>query len=202
MRFKQSESTPARRWIMFFCADDDSADNYAPKTGLSFGSGDLKVAKAGTAWANATGTTANGRAVEIGGGWYWYQFEAAELDTLGAIGLLTNVTDVYSSGASAEVVAVDQYNAASGGMSNLDATVSGASRFTIAGLLDEADTIEPDITLRGALRLMLAVLAGTSSGAGTGTEIYRAAGSTTKARVTVTISSNNRTAILTDITDA
>ena len=155
MRFKQNESAASRRWIMFFACDDDSADAYAPKTGLSFGAGDLKVAKAGAAWANATGTTANGRVVEIGGGWYWYQFEAAELDTLGAIGLFTNVTDVYSAGASAEVVAVDQYNAASGGMSNLDATVSGGSgSAVVTALLAETidgETIETILAIAGAV---------------------------------------------------
>lgn len=194
---KQSEATAARRTILFQCFDDDSADSYAPKTGLTFGAGDLKVAKSSAAWADAAGT-----ATEIGNGWYWYSFTAGEVDTLGPVSLIVNKTDVYADAAVAQVVAFNPYSASDLGLTNLDATVSGASRFTIDGLLDEANTIEPDITLRGALRLMLAVLAGTSTGAGTGIEIYRAAGSTTKARVTATISSNNRTAISTDITDA
>jgi hypothetical protein len=68
-----------------------------------------------------------------------------------------------------------------------------------AALLDLTNGIETSLTLRGAMRLMSAVLVGELSGAGTGTEVFRNVGDT-KDRVTATISSNNRTAIVTDAT--
>jgi hypothetical protein len=66
-------------------------------------------------------------------------------------------------------------------------------------LLDRSDAIETSLTVRGAMRLALAALAGKLSGAGTGTEVFRNVGDT-KDRITATISSNNRTAIVTDAT--
>lgn len=200
MRYKQSESAAERRWIMFFCADDDAGDNYAPKTGLTFGLGDLKVAKAGSAWADATGTTANGRVVEIGGGWYWYQFSATELNTLGALGLFTNVTDVYSDGSRAEVVVLDQYNASSGGMVNLDATVSSClPSATAAEVWDLADGVETDMTPRQALRLVAAILGGQTEGADTNSEKFLAAVANHKIRATVTLVGSDRSSVAVDL---
>jgi len=86
-QYQQSEATSARRWIPFQCFDDDSADAYAPKTGLTFSDGELKIAKAGAAVASATGYAS---VVEAGNGWYWYPASASELDTLGP-GLLIPV---------------------------------------------------------------------------------------------------------------
>lgn len=68
-------------------------------------------------------------------------------------------------------------------------------------LLDAANTIETGLTVRGALRLALAALAGKLSGAGSGTEVYRNAVGDSKDRITATVTSaGNRTAITTDAT--
>jgi hypothetical protein len=62
-------------------------------------------------------------------------------------------------------------------------------------LLDRADGIETDITLRQAMRIMAAVLAGKASGAGTGTEIFKGLdGLTDRVQVTAD-AAGNRTAV-------
>jgi hypothetical protein len=57
------------------------------------------------------------------------------------------------------------------------------------------------MTFRGALRLMGAVLMGRRSGTGSGTEVFNAAVTNAKPRVTATIDGNgNRTNVTTDQT--
>lgn len=198
-QYQQSEATSARRWIPFQCFDDDSADGYAPKTGLTFSDGELKIAKAGAAVASATGYAS---VVEAGNGWYWYPASASELDTLGPGLLIPVKTDVYASATEFMVVAYDPFSATELGLTNLDATVSSrvaaADYEDIDTWMDTADSVETGLTLRGFFRLAAAVLFGKTSGAGTGTETFRAAVADGKVRVTTTISGNNRTAITTD----
>lgn len=195
--YKQSESTSSRRWILFRCFDDDSGDGYAPKTGLTFANGELKIAKPGAADANATGYAS---VVEAGHGRYWYPASAAELDTLGVCSLVVNKTDVYAADAEFQVVPFDPYSSASLGLSNLDATVSStAPAAVVTALLDTADTIETGVTLRNAMRAVLSVLAGHTTGAGTGIEVFRNAVVNSKPRVTVTMTGANRTSITYDL---
>jgi hypothetical protein len=68
-----------------------------------------------------------------------------------------------------------------------------------AGLLDLTDGVETSWTVRGALRIFLATLAGKSAGAGTGTLTYRDMADS-KNRISATISSGNRTAVTRDAT--
>jgi hypothetical protein len=69
----------------------------------------------------------------------------------------------------------------------------------VAAVLDGVDGIEPGLTAREALRLMAAMLFGQVSGAGTGTEVFKAAKTAAKARVTVTATAaGNRTAVVVD----
>lgn len=66
-------------------------------------------------------------------------------------------------------------------------------------LLDRTNGVETGLTLRGALRLALAALAGKVSGAGTGTEVFRNAVADSKTRITSTVDGDgNRTAVSTD----
>jgi hypothetical protein len=200
MQIKLSESTTARRRIPFFCFDDDAADAYAPKTGLTFSAGEIQLSKNGAIETSSTGTVS-----EIGGGWYYYESALAELDTVGFLTVRPAKTDVYSNGTVVQIISVDLYDAADLGLSNLDATVS--SRFAAASyqdiddMLDAADSIETGVTLRGTFRLLLAALAGKISGGGTTTITIRNAVADSKPRITATVdSSGNRTAITTDQT--
>lgn len=198
MFYQQSESTAAYRWVEFRCFDDDSADAYAPKTGLTFSDGELKWAKAGSAAVNAT---AFASVVEIGNGRYWYPASAAELDTLGKAILTVVKTDVFAEDTTILVVPWDPYSATSLGLTNLDATVSSCSPANMAaGLLDLTDGIETGLTPRQALRLLCAIVGGLTTGAGTASEVFRAAVSNAEPRATVTITGANRTAITYDLT--
>lgn len=68
-------------------------------------------------------------------------------------------------------------------------------------LLDRSAGVETGLTLRQALRLTLAALAGKVSGAGSGTEVFRNAIADSKDRITATVDvDGNRTAITTDLT--
>lgn len=70
-----------------------------------------------------------------------------------------------------------------------------------AALLDQSNAVETGLTVRGALRAALAVLAGKASGAGTGTNTFRAAASDSKVRVTSTVdSAGNRSSVTLDTT--
>jgi hypothetical protein len=71
----------------------------------------------------------------------------------------------------------------------------------IATEVFDTQTVETGMTFRGALRLMAAVLVGRRSGTGSGTEVFNAAVTNAKARVTGTIDGNgNRTNVTTDQT--
>jgi hypothetical protein len=71
----------------------------------------------------------------------------------------------------------------------------------IATEIFDTQTVEAGMTFRGALRLMGAVLAGRRSGTGSGTEVFNAAVTNAKPRVTATIDgSGNRTNVTTDQT--
>ena len=68
-----------------------------------------------------------------------------------------------------------------------------------AAVMDKTDGIETGLTFRQSLRLASAVLFGRRSGTGSGTEIFNAAVTNAKARVTGTIDgSGNRTNVTTD----
>jgi hypothetical protein len=71
----------------------------------------------------------------------------------------------------------------------------------IATEIFDTQTVEAGMTFRGALRLMGAVLMGRRSGTGSGTEVFNAAVTNAKPRVTATIDgSGNRTNVTTDQT--
>jgi hypothetical protein len=81
---------------------------------------------------------------------------------------------------------------------DVESAVSGSS--LAADIVDLADAIETGLTLRQAMRLALAVLAGKISGGGTSTETFRNAVADSKNRVVATVdASGNRTAITTDV---
>ena len=68
-----------------------------------------------------------------------------------------------------------------------------------AAVMDKADGIETGLTMRQSQRLQSSVLFGRRSGTGSGTEIFNAAVTNAKARVTGTIDgSGNRTNVTTD----
>lgn len=106
------------------------------------------------------------------------------LTTVGSIGklLVTNIDAAISSR-----LATSGYTVPPTANANADA------------LLDRTDGIETGLTVRGALRLDTAVLAGKVSGAGTGTEVFRNAVADSKPRVTATVTAaGNRATITTD----
>jgi spore maturation protein SpmB len=80
-------------------------------------------------------------------------------------------------------------------------TAAVPSTVQIATEIFDTQTVEAGMTFRGALRLMGAVLAGRRSGTGSGTEVFNAAVTNAKPRVTATIDGNgNRTNVTTDQT--
>lgn len=79
--------------------------------------------------------------------------------------------------------------------------LTAAERTTLSNtLMDLANGVEDGMTPRQAMRLLTAILGGLVSGAGTGTEVFKAAVSASKERVTATVDSKgNRTGISVDL---
>ena len=194
-----NEPTSARRRIPLFLFDDDSADAYAPKTGLTFTASEMLISKNGAAEANSAGTV-----VEIAGGGYYYQATQAEMDTVGFFSVRPNKTDVYGSPSVVQIIALNLYDAAAAGLTNLDAAMTTrlatASYENTDAFLDKANAIETGLTPRQALRAMASLLFGKVSGARTGTETFRNAVADTQARVTVSSDAQgNRTSVITSL---
>lgn len=149
---KQNETNAAYRWIFFTCYDPDAADDYAPKTGLTFAAGELKIAKAGGVFADALNYAS---VVEAGRGGYWYPAAQTELNTLGPLALVTDKADVYADPSVVLVEAVDANNATNFGLGNLDAAIStGGAAAVVAALLAEeidGETIEKILAIAGAV---------------------------------------------------
>lgn len=195
MLIKLSETTAALRRIPFFAMDDDSADGYASKPGLSFSTTEVKLSKNGATEVDATGTV-----TEIGGGAYYYEATEAELGTIGFLTVRPAKTDVYTMPVTVQIVSINPYDANAMGMAYLDAATSSRLATTAYqdadDFLDAANGVETGMTMRQALRLCASVLGGLVSGASTGTEVFRAAVSNASARVTFTVDANgNRTSI-------
>lgn len=194
---KLNEATAAYRWLAFRCLDDDSADAYAPKTGLTFASGELKIAKRGVTSAAAANYAT---VVEASDGWYWYPLSAGECDSLGAGMLIVSKTDVFADAAHFQIVATDPQDANAGGLARLDASVSSCSPANMAAaLLDLADGIETGMTPRQALRLLCAILGGQTEGADTNSEKFLAAVANHKIRATVTLVGSDRSSVAVDL---
>lgn len=190
MLIKQSESTAARRTVYFTAVN--TADDSAYTSTLS--GADIQVSKAGGAESNSAGT-----ATHIATGLFKYVMTAGECDTLGEVSIRLAKSGVYNDVRTVNVVPWDPYSASSLGLSNLDATVSSRSSHTVANVWDVADGVETGMTPRQAMRLLCAIIGGLTVGAGTSSEVFRAAVSNAEPRVTVTITGANRTAITYDL---
>lgn len=194
---KLDEATANYRWVAFRCLDDDSADDYAPKTGLTFSAGELKIAKRGTAAASAAN---HASVVEAGNGWYWYPLSQGECDTLGPLMLIVAKTDVFADAALAQVVSYDPQDANALGLARIDAAVTTASPANMAtALLDLEDGIETGLTPRQALRLLCAIIGGQTEGADTNSEKFLAAVAAHKIRATVTLVGSDRSSVAVDL---
>lgn len=150
-------------------------------------------------------------------GMYYLDLTAAEMnaDTVSVI--------IKTTSSGAKTTPIVLYPA-TGNINNLDATVSSVKTDTAAILLDTGtdgvvvasgsksgyalsvagvdaildDVVEGTLTLRQIQRVMLAALAGKSSGGGTATILFKGDNGTTT-RITATVDSNgNRTAITVD----
>jgi hypothetical protein len=193
-----SETLAARRRIPLFLFDDDSADSYAPKTSQTFIAAEIRVSKNGAAEVDSAGTV-----VEVAGGGYYYQATQAELDTLGYLSIRPNKTDVYGSPSVVQVIALNLYDAAAAGITNLDATVSSrlpTSTYEGAdAILDKANGVYTGFTLRQAIRAISAILHGKVSGARTGREVFRSINDDSDAVTVTNDSAGNRTAVVRNV---
>lgn len=77
MIFTQSEATAAQATWVFYLSN--AADG-TPATGKTIAGSDFRIAKAGGAFGNATGTV-----TEMSLGWYKMVFAAGDLDTIGSL---------------------------------------------------------------------------------------------------------------------
>lgn len=193
---KQSETTANRLEVALLVIK--TADDTGYTSNLL--NSEIKIIKPGASAVNAT----NG-STHLSNGLHRFILTQSEVDTVGVLKIQINQASCYGDVKEVQVVAFDPYSQASLGLTNLDTTVSSrlatSSYEDTDDFLDKTNAIETGVTPRGALRLMLAVLLGKVSGAGTGTENFRNAVADTKTRVTAVVdTSGNRTTITTDQT--
>jgi len=133
-------------------------------------------------------------------------------------GVITTVTNLTNDPPGVTTLLSRLSSARAGFLDFLDAAISSRSTFaggavasvtapvavSASGLdaaLDTANGVETGLSLRGALRLMAAVLFGKASGLATATAVFRNAVADAKSRVTATTDvDGNRTAVTTDQT--
>lgn len=176
----------------------DATDGFTPETGLT---PVVTLSKAGGAFAAAAGAV-----TEISSGWYQVAGNAADTGTDGA--LILKATGVGSRDAYVvnEVVSFDPRDTVRLGLTalpNAAADAAGGLVISDAGGLDidalntqivGANGVETGISLKQALRLAVAVLAGRASGGGTATLVYKTPDNSAT-RLTLTVDSNgNRSA--------
>lgn len=193
MLILRSQNTAALRTI-YFRADNTADDS--PYTGTLTGA-DIKISKAGGAEASSLGT-----ATHIASGLFKYVFDLTEIDTYGALSVRLAKTGVYPDAVVVQVVAVDVTDPNSLGLAYLDGPITSRladeDYHAPSTLLTEASGVETGLTMQGALRIILAAVAGRRSGISTTTELYRDFGNT-KTRLTMTFdASSNTTAVTYD----
>jgi hypothetical protein len=101
----------------------DGADHVTGKTGLTLA---IAASKDGAAFASITPTV-----TELAYGWYKLALTTGHTDTLGDLALHVTATGADPTDLACRIIAIDKGNAASLGLSNLDATVS--SRLATSG---------------------------------------------------------------------
>jgi hypothetical protein len=157
--------------------------------------GNIKLSKAGGTEASATNN-----ATHIATGLHKLELTTTECDSLGELSIRLNKTGVYNDVRTVNVVAFDPYASSDLGLSNLDVAMSSrlaaANYSAPSALFTETDGVETGLTLRDALRIVLASAAGRRSGIGTGTELYRDFGNT-KSRITMVFDGNGNTTSVT-----
>lgn len=189
---KQNEANDNRKGVPIKLVN--TADD-SPFTG-SLGVGDTKIAKPGGTAANTAGTWTH----KGSGDWLYYP-TAGELDTLGT-GIIQCVkTGLYLDSAYFDVVPFDPYDGSGLGLTRLDVALSSrlaaADYEDVDAILDAADTIETGVTLRKAIRYIVAYAVGNVTGGGSGTETFSAAGNPATTRFTSTpTSAGSRTVML------
>lgn len=189
---KAGETNNSRKGIPFSLAN--TADD-SPFTG-PLSTGEIKIRKPGGSLVNAAGT-----ATHIGDGDWLYFPTTGELDTYGT-GLLKIIkSGLYLETTYFDVVAFDPYNPGNLGLVNLDDAITSrlasASYQDVDDLLDAADTIESGVSLRKAIRYIVAYAVGNVTGGGSGTETFSAAGNPATTRFTSTpTSAGSRTVTL------
>ena len=117
---KKSEATAAERRIYFTLVD---ATDGTAETGLTFTAGDVKLSKNGAGESNHTGSFSS----HIGGGLYYYELAAAEVDTAGVVTFRVLKTGVKAFVVPVQVVEYDPYDPIRLGLTSLppDAIITG-----------------------------------------------------------------------------
>lgn len=173
----QNESVAAARRILVYLVDASEA----AVASLTFSGAEVQISKAGGAWANFAGTMAEIGGTGLGVGAYYYQATAAEVDTLGKLGIKIVKTGVRSFVYSEDVV------------------VSTATEATTIAASVMASVVETGYTLTNTLRLIAASTVGKMSGVIASLPVFRAIDDS-KARITATTTTDGRTVVTLDVT--
>lgn len=181
----------------------DETDGKTAETALTISQADVRLKKNNGAWAQKNEATS---ATHEENGWYEVPLNATDTNTLGIL-----IVAVHEAGALPvwrEFMVVpaniwDSYLGADKLQVHADEITAGL--ITAAALAADAvdeildEVVEGSLTMRQALRLLLAGVAGKSNGGGTSTINFRDNGDT-KNRIQATVDpSGNRTAVTLDV---
>lgn len=169
----------------------DDIDGKTPETGLSVASIDVDIYK-GITKTDLTITASGGSndMAHVANGHYSLELTTTDTNTLGSFRVTFNISGALPFYEDFIIRPAEPYDTLIGGTDNLTVDLT-----TAAIDLIHDDVVEGSTTLRQAIKLMLSVLTGKSSGGGTSTLVFRDIGDT-KNRVSVTVDANgNRTAV-------
>jgi len=204
----------------------DESDGKTAETGLTISQADIRLSKNGAAFAqtnNAAGATHDEN------GWYGVPLDTTDTNTLGRLvvaihesgalpvwkefmvvpanvwdsmfgtdKLQVDAVEVSGDSAAADNIEADYDGTGYNKSASTIGTVTALSASGIDSIHDEA--VEGSVTLRQAIRLLLAALTGKSAGGGSASVTFRD-NADSKNRITATVDANgNRTAVSLDAT--
>lgn len=164
----------------------NSTDHISGKTGLA---PTVTISKNGGAFAAPTGAIS-----EIANGWYKVAGNAEDTNTVGPLVLHVEATGADPCDDRFEVVAFDPGSATNLGLSSIGALTADERIASADALFDRAAAIDGK-TLRQAMAIVAAVIAGKVSGAGSGVENFVGLDSETPRVEVTTDAAGNRTSV-------
>ena len=172
----------------------DDTDGKSRETGLTIANTDIRLEKNGaTTFVDKT----SGGATHVEAGNYYTTLDATDTNTTGPMRVHVNMTGALAVWVDCVVFEQNVYDWL---FVNNVAPATFSANDAATALLDLSNGIESSLTMRQAMRLAVAVLAGKASGGGGSAITYRNVADTKDVVVATVDSYGNRSALTRDVT--